>query len=494
MVNPIVNSSIRVKISLVIVCTIAVLGIIAGFLINNINRKSTKEANAIIIEACFNDVHQAISMFIQERWADIDTLNMNDALNSNSLQEFVANSKTFKGDKIYEEITLIDHNARVVSSSKPELLGQTLDENLISATSMGTHFEINQEGDEIIDTFAKIKGAYIVVAKISNERISELAQSARPYPASSDNYLFTLTESKIGPAGTAISRSAFEKDLLAGIPISKGMVQVQKNTEIELRFHDPETNELTKGVSAIVKEGKVSDMQGYPDYRHVPVVGVGGTIKYADDFTAGLISEADLNVPGIGIHGKDEDILKFLVILGLVLILACATAIWIVATKIKNRISAIMSFVDNSNDLNFRLEKQSADELGKLTEAINEFLAARQVSTEKIHGFAIEAKKMADQGVVYKQILDGLPINILLADLNANFTFANTTSITTINTYQNIAGINGEQLLGKSFDIFHQDTSEIKKNRLRSKKFALQNTYKLWSRKNLSTSNRSLRF
>ncbi|MGE1082935.1 hypothetical protein ACQJ0O_11940 [Pseudomonas shirazensis] len=51
-------------------------------------------------------------------------------------------------------------------------------------------------------------------------------------------------------------------------------MQIQRHTELELRFTDPATRELYPGVRETIRMGSnlFVTYPGYSDYRHIPVV------------------------------------------------------------------------------------------------------------------------------------------------------------------------------------------------------------------------------
>jgi methyl-accepting chemotaxis protein len=147
-----------------------------------------------------------------------------------------------------------------------------------------------------------------VCARIPNDVVSDLIQreAGHVYPDSGDNYLF-MVESRFDPAivpGTALSRSRFEDaaftrgdNLKQGVRTAYGVVQVKEHTEFELRFTDPATQELHPGVRETIRTGSNLFVlyPGYPDYRHIPVIGVGVTLRMpGSPDTWGMMCEGDL--------------------------------------------------------------------------------------------------------------------------------------------------------------------------------------------------------
>jgi methyl-accepting chemotaxis protein len=145
-------------------------------------------------------------------------------------------------------------------------------------------------------------------ARIPSDVLSDLIQreAGHVYRDSGDNYLF-MVQSAYDPAiapGTALSRSRFEDatfsggdNLKQGITTPFGTIRVHNHTEFELRFTAPATGELHPGVRETIRHGSNLFVlyPGYPDYRHVPVIGAGLTLRLpGSPDTWGMMCEADL--------------------------------------------------------------------------------------------------------------------------------------------------------------------------------------------------------
>jgi methyl-accepting chemotaxis protein len=155
-----------------------------------------------------------------------------------------------------------------------------------------------------------IKGERVgsLCLRIPNDVLSDLIQreDGHVYRGSGDNYLFMVGSNfnKTILPGTALSRSRFEDstfsggdNLKNGIPTSKGVVKVAQHTEFELRFVDPISADLHPGVQQTINKGKniFVSYPGYPDYRHIPVVGAGSTFQMPGSPDIwGLMCEGDL--------------------------------------------------------------------------------------------------------------------------------------------------------------------------------------------------------
>lgn len=144
--------------------------------------------------------------------------------------------------------------------------------------------------------------------RVPNDVLGDIIQreAGHVYRDSGDNYLF-MVESRFDSSiavGTALSRSRFEDDsftlgdnLRQGVRTAFGVVRIKQHTELELRFTDPANQELHPGVRETIRCGEniFVTYPGYPDYRHVPVIGKGVTFTVAGSPDRwGMMCEADL--------------------------------------------------------------------------------------------------------------------------------------------------------------------------------------------------------
>lgn len=230
-------------------------------------------------------------------------------------------------NKEASEIFIVNTDQTIIASTAPSRVN-TKDPNNISAASLNAPFLYGPYCDEYTLTLGATTSRFhdevtlmfyhpIVVngknvgcvgMRIPNDVLSDLIQreDGHVYRGSGDNYLFMVksnSNSRILP-GTALSRSRFEDstfsggdNLKNGIPVANSVVKIEKHTEFELRFVDPVTCELHPGVQQTINKGKniFVSYPGYPDYRHIPVVGAGHTFKMPgspDEW--GLMCEGDL--------------------------------------------------------------------------------------------------------------------------------------------------------------------------------------------------------
>lgn len=197
---------------------------------------------------------------------------------------------------------VIQHNQKI-------LVGPFLDSRTIEIGPRTSNFH-----DEVTILFLQPvlkeeKLQYILAGRIPNDVIGDLIQreAGHIYEESGDNYLF-MAKSRFNPGiplGTALSRSRFEdRTFTHGENLKDGVhtkhwdtVKIKNHTEFEICFTDPATKELHPGVRNTIQNGENLFVQfpGYPDYRHVPVIGKGVTFQLPGSLdTWGMMCEADL--------------------------------------------------------------------------------------------------------------------------------------------------------------------------------------------------------
>ncbi|WP_410480745.1 methyl-accepting chemotaxis protein [Pseudomonas plecoglossicida] len=177
----------------------------------------------------------------------------------------------------------------------------------IGPSSSRFHDEVTLMFYQPLKTAGKVLGC--LCGRVPNDVLGDLIQreAGHIFAESGDNYLF-MAQSRFDPAiqpGTALSRSRFEdatftqqgENLKSGVHTPWATVQVQRHTELELRFTDPSTRELHPGVRETIRCGAnlFVTYPGYADYRHVPVVGKGVTFQLPGSPDRwGMMCEADL--------------------------------------------------------------------------------------------------------------------------------------------------------------------------------------------------------
>ena len=176
----------------------------------------------------------------------------------------------------------------------------------IGPSSSRFHDEVTLMFYQPLKAEGKVLGC--LCGRVPNDVLGDLIQreAGHIFAESGDNYLF-MAQSRFDPAiepGTALSRSRFEdgtfthaENLKSGVHTPWKTVQIQRHTELELRFTDPATLQLHPGVRETIRKGSnlFVTYPGYSDYRHVPVVGKGVTFQLPGSPDRwGMMCEADL--------------------------------------------------------------------------------------------------------------------------------------------------------------------------------------------------------
>jgi methyl-accepting chemotaxis protein len=199
--------------------------------------------------------------------------------------------------------------ASVARRKEPFLHGPYPDPltEIIGVSSSRFHDEMTVMFYQPIVGGGELRG--FVCGRVPNDVLGDLIQreAGHVFVESGDNYLFMVEscfDSRIKP-GTALSRSRFEDDafsfgdnLKSGIPTAQwGTVKIEKHTEMELVFNDPATGKLHPGVRETISKGSNLFVvyPGYPDYRHIPVIGAGVTFHMPGSPDQwGMMCEGDL--------------------------------------------------------------------------------------------------------------------------------------------------------------------------------------------------------
>ena len=230
----------------------------------------------------------------------------------------------------------------------------------------------------------------VLMGRLPNDVQSDIIQreDAHIYKGSGDTYIFMVKSTTGLPPGVALSRSRFEDDsvvpgdnLKDGVPTSDwGIVRVKDATELDLSFKDPATGALTEGVRRIIDTGESVDVspRGYFDYRHVPVIGVGGTIELPGSPDKwGLVAEADVAEAYSGVIIASETFAKLALVTS---VLACVL-IGVVVIRPMNALRALMARVQAASDATHSassslarsaksLSGSAADQAGAIAETV----------------------------------------------------------------------------------------------------------------------------
>jgi methyl-accepting chemotaxis protein len=70
-----------------------------------------------------------------------------------------------------------------------------------------------------------------------------------------------------------------------------------------------------------------------------------------------------------------------------------------------------------------------------------------------------ESLRKANEAHMRLQMLDAMPVSVLLCDLNGIITYANETALTTLKTIERLLPCKADEIVGQSYDIFHKNPS-----------------------------------
>jgi len=74
-----------------------------------------------------------------------------------------------------------------------------------------------------------------------------------------------------------------------------------------------------------------------------------------------------------------------------------------------------------------------------------------------------ESKALLEQGIQYQQMINAIPTNVLLADLNGTIIRANPASVNTLKKLEHLLPIKADNLVGSSYNIFHKNPDHQKR-------------------------------
>ena len=405
--------------------------------------RDLKEHSEKVFNGISNGRKKALENWFKDKWAEINNIKNNvlalenkDDINS-YLEEKVKSYEDFC------EIFIADEQGKVIFSSFNKHIGINISKlpNFNAAKegrplmygpysdnlTLDLDFRDKKFYDEVTLMFSDIfndseGNMKILCCRALNDDMSNVIQDedTHIYKESGDNYLFMVKSNRNIKPGTAISRSRFEdntftlgENLKDGVHTKKwGVVKIQKHTEFEIVFNDPETNELHQGVKNTIQNGENLDCwPGYPDYRHIMVGGKGTIINPPNcDETWGMMCEGDI-----------DDIYNFKSInLKIPVSISVLTTILLIVNKIvlfkipslKNvievmtwliisifsyficrkiavsplgsTISILQNIAEGEGDLTKRVKKMSSDEVGELARWFNKFINNQMMMIRRV--------------------------------------------------------------------------------------------------------------
>ncbi|HHT9140491.1 MAG TPA: sensor histidine kinase [Candidatus Tripitaka californicus] len=287
-------------------------------------------------------------------------------------QELTSQLQSIRDNFGYKEISLADDQGKIRVSTREDLLGRSIAEfdyfrealkgNVFVTRVHPSALPIQNESGEmergvptllvsgpVRDDRHRVIGVVslrVDVMSLSREMCRvKLGETGETYLVDENGYM--ITESRF----TSTIRET-------------GLVK--KRTALELKLVDPTTGQLTRGVQACLKGELGYDVEGYPDYRGVKVLGFW---QWIPEYNWGLMSEIDVDEVYRDLYELDR-VLKAVAFAFILVTVVVAvflgrrlTAPILHLTEVSRRMS--------SGDLRQRVGISSRDELGHLAESFD---------------------------------------------------------------------------------------------------------------------------
>ncbi|RYL94915.1 methyl-accepting chemotaxis protein [Sporolactobacillus sp. THM7-4] len=420
-------------------------------LMYGLNRKM-KEQSEQVFEGISNGRKKALDNWFRDRWVELENVNQI-AYSYDERGPGIAEAmdSQLKQSSDFIEFMLLDEKGTVIVSTCRKHLGRSMadfpnvkkamaNERLMygpyeDPSTLDIDLSDKKFADEVTLMFSipTVNGAgtrRVFMGRVLNDDMSNVIQDedTHVYKDSGDNYLFMVKTDRPILPGTAISRSRFEDDtftlgdnLKEGVRTAKwGLVKIEKHTEFEVRFTDPQTGELHQGVQNTMENGSNLDVwPGYPDYRHILVGGKGTLIKPpCSDEVWGMMCEGDISEI---YHFKSLN-LRVPLFISIGTALTCAAnglafrtslsagistsiATWLLLTftayivaksmvvrPLNRTVDILHQIAEGEGDLTKRVDKLSYDEIGELSRWFNKFINNQMTMIKRVDSSAKSSK------------------------------------------------------------------------------------------------------
>ncbi|MBI5124848.1 MAG: sensor histidine kinase [Planctomycetes bacterium] len=272
----------------------------------------------------------------------------------------------------YKEISLADDQGKIRVSTREDLLGLSIAESdyfqeALKGNAFVTHvhpsaFPIPNESGEMergvptLFVSGPVRDDRQKIIGVVSLRVDVMALSREmcrvKLGGTGETYL-------VDENGYMITESRFASTI-------REMGLIKKRTALELKLVDPTTGQLTRGVQACLKGELGYDVEGYPDYRGVKVLGFW---QWIPEYNWGLMSEIDVDEVYKDLYELDRTLkaVAFAFILVTVVVAVFLgrrlTAPILHLTEVARRMS--------SGDLHQRVGISSRDEIGHLAESFD---------------------------------------------------------------------------------------------------------------------------
>ena len=343
-------------------------------------QKAFQESGKRDLESVGHKQAELVSMWMKERKTHVTVMAGEYLINSflrfnpgdKEYQELTSQLQSIKDNFGYKEISLADYQGRIRVSTREDLLGLSMAEsdyfqealkgNVFVTRVHPSALPIQNESGEmergvptlfvsgpVRDDRHRIIGVAslrVDVMSLSREmRRVKLGETGETYLVDENGYM--ITESRF--ASTI-----------------REMGLIKKRTALELKLVDPTTGQLTRGVQACLKGELGYDVEGYPDYRGVKVLGFWHWIP---EYNLGLMSEIDVDEVYRDLHELDKTLKAVAFAFILVTVVAAVflgrrlTAPILHLTEVSRRMSG--------GDLHQRAGISSRDEIGALARSFD---------------------------------------------------------------------------------------------------------------------------
>lgn len=242
----------------------------------------------------------------------------------------------------------------VIPSEVP--LVNEFDEKEVGVPTMFVSTPLKNKEDEIIG---------VIALRVHAGTLSNMMNSLK-FGKTGESYL-------VNEEGYMISESRFTDRL-------KGNGLIEKRCALELKVADPETGELTYGVSQCISGNNGFSGSGYSDYSGITVLGVW---HWLPEFKWGIITEIDMD-EGYGLaHNLHFTVNSVLFVIAFPVILAA----YLMGRKVANpilRLRAIAEKMASGEDLSQRIDIKQKDEIGELADAFNTMVSSLDTKTNEL--------------------------------------------------------------------------------------------------------------
>ena len=400
-----------------------------------------KEDRFSLVEASFNTSSNLVENQISSIWNDLRIMREWEAKNNDYLANFKTLTVNNQSQEIYTELSALNDRGRLVTSTNRNLIGKSyLNDSLYQAALSGTHFEIRNEAGNNFFYFSINRGKFTVIAKVDSAIFERFLNLAKASPEASQNILFNLNDNAWGKKGASI---------------------LDSNTKLM----DSQKQSLIPLVEETINSGFAKNATGYINNLGQNVAAISGEIKFADDFSAGLVSELGIKFLQTEMKAPNAERIPSLTWIIASAIFAFVSLILLLKNStLKSKINKASLALDH-DDSDFRFVFKENDELYSLAGQVNQVLDLNEKLNEKNNNLSEQIKNLeeavrdrASSLLEFEQVIQSMPRSIILVNENGIVTQANRESEKTIAKLFSV-----DKLVGSSVEIFkdHQEMNKL---------------------------------